>query len=56
MSEAKTSNSLNQIVPSSKVIYEDKIYDVGQVKGKMIDLYKEGLFIVQINASNVEVL
>ena len=56
MSEAKTSNSVNQIVPGSKVIYKGKIYDVGQVKGKMIELYKEGLFIDQINAGNVEIL
>lgn len=54
--EKKTCNSLNQIVPGSKVIYEDEVYNVGQIKGNMIELYKCSFYAGMVNINDVDVL
>ena len=54
--EHKTSNSLNQIVPGSMVVYEGEVYNVGQIKGQNIEVYKSSFYAGVVNIDDVTVL
>lgn len=56
MEEKKTSNSNGQIVSGSKVKLDNIIYDVGQIRGNMLMLYRGGKFEATAMIDEVEVL
>lgn len=53
-----TANSRGEIVPGSKVMIktEDVVYDVGEVKGNIVTLYKENKFIGKIPIEKLSVV
>ena len=54
--DGKTANSNGQIVSGSRVVYDDEIYNVGQIKGHMIELYKDSFYAGLVNINDVIVL
>lgn len=58
MSEAKTSNSLNQIVPGSKVKVKDSslVFDVGEVCSNKAHLYLNNKEVAIMLIAELQVL
>lgn len=49
-----TTNSLQQIVPGSKVIYNGTIYDVGEIINDSANLYLSGCYICTVDIKNTK--
>lgn len=49
-----TTNSLKQIVPGSKVVFQDKIYDVGEITEDSANLYLSGRYKMTVKKNDVK--
>ena len=54
--EACTTNAAGSIVSGSKVVYEDEIYIVGQIRGNDIELLKDSFSAGFVKIKDVDAL
>lgn len=50
----KTTNTLDSIVPGSRVLFQGTIYDVGEVTETSAKLYLSGRYVVTVDIKDVE--